>query len=111
MNINAIDAKNLFDHMPTAPVKPVADPIKPIQAKPEPEAPKQQVSSEQQVAEMKRVIMGAGKDLRFDMDEKTKQVVVQVVDSQSGEVIKQLKALKLPTPNPDMGGLLFDKRS
>ena len=53
-------------------------------------------------ADFKQVLLGADRDLKFEVDENTHQIRVQVVDTSTGQVIKQLNPAE---------GLIFDQHS
>jgi flagellar protein FlaG len=65
--------------------------------------------------QFKQVVEAAsGRQLNFDIDEKSKQTYVSITDSKTGEVIRQIptqEMRKLKAQIDEMIGLLFDEQA
>lgn len=71
-------------------------------------------SVEQAVSSIQTFVQNIKRDLNFDLDESSGQVVVRVTDASSGEVIRQIpstEALKLAENLEEARSLLFQAKA
>lgn len=100
---------------PPAPVK--ADPqnakVQGVTAAVEPQQEPKRADLEQAVTDIRKFVQDAQRKLDFSIDDSTHQVVVKVIATESGEVIRQIPseaALKLAQSLHDASSLLFDAK-
>lgn len=95
------------DRDPAAPAK--------VQEAPPPEKqPHSREDLEKAVGEIRDFVQSSQRQLDFSIDDSTGQVVVKVIATQSGEVIRQLPselALKLAQSLSEASSLLFDDQA
>ncbi len=88
---------------------------KPVpQAEAEPAEEPQRVALEKAVTDMREFVQASQRNLDFSIDDSTGKVVVKVIATDSGEVIRQIPsetALKLAQNLSDASSLLFDTRA
>ena len=89
--------------------------VKPVpQAEAEPAEEPQRVALEKAVTDMREFVQASQRNLDFSIDDSTGKVVVKVIATDSGEVIRQIPsetALKLAQNLSDASSLLFDTRA
>ncbi|NNA68170.1 flagellar protein FlaG [Pseudomonas gessardii] len=93
----------------TAQVKP---PV--AQADNEPAEEPQRMALEKAVTDMREFVQASQRNLDFSIDDSTGKVVVKVIATDSGEVIRQIPsetALKLAQNLSDASSLLFDTKA
>lgn len=98
-----------------APVNTVADHVdtKP-DAKIQPAIEPKRADLEKAVSDIREFIQATQRTLDFSIDDSTHQVVVKVIATESGEVIRQIPsetALKLAQSLHDASSLLFDAKA
>lgn len=101
----------------SAPVPVSNDPQK-AKVEPSPAAAQTQQDSkpsdlEQAVTDIRKFVQAAQRNLDFSIDDSTHQVVVKVIATDSGEVIRQIPsetALKLAQSLHDASSVLFDAK-
>ncbi|MQB17401.1 flagellar biosynthesis protein FlaG [Pseudomonas lactis] len=74
----------------------------------------QRVALEKAVTDMREFVQASQRNLDFSIDDSTGKVVVKVIATDSGEVIRQIPsetALKLAQNLSDAGSLLFDSKA
>ena len=74
----------------------------------------QRVALEKAVTDMREFVQATQRNLDFSIDDSTGKVVVKVIATDSGEVIRQIPsetALKLAQNLSDASSLLFDTRA
>ena len=88
---------------------------KPVpQAETEPAEEPQRVALEKAVTDMREFVQASQRNLDFSIDDSTGKVVVKVIATDSGEVIRQIPsetALKLAQNLSDASSLLFDTKA
>ncbi len=88
---------------------------KPVQqAEAEPAEEPQRVALEKAVTDMREFVQASQRNLDFSIDDSTGKVVVKVIATDSGEVIRQIPsetALKLAQNLSDASSLLFDTKA
>ncbi|AIG05440.1 flagellar protein FlaG [Pseudomonas fluorescens] len=91
-----------------------------VRAKPVPQAETesaeepQRVALEKAVTDMREFVQASQRNLDFSIDDSTGKVVVKVIATDSGEVIRQIPseiALKLAQNLSDASSLLFDTKA
>ncbi|PQZ90893.1 MULTISPECIES: flagellar protein FlaG [Pseudomonas] len=93
---------------PAAQAKPAANSEAPASEEP------QRVALEKAVTDMREFVQASQRNLDFSIDDSTGIVVVKVIATDSGEVIRQLPsetALKLAQNLSDASSLLFDSKA
>ncbi|QJI27929.1 flagellar protein FlaG [Pseudomonas sp. ADAK18] len=83
------------------------------QAKDQPAAEARRADLEKAVTDIREFVQAAQRKLDFSIDDSTHQVVVKVIATESGEVIRQIPsetALKLAQSLHDASSLLFDAK-
>jgi len=81
-----------------ATVNPVAMPLSPASVSTQTTGSEQSLSTEsvhRAVVVGNAVLQAASKNLQFQVDEATKQVVVKIVDSKTGEVVRQIPTVEM----------------
>ncbi|CAI8868154.1 flagellar protein FlaG [Pseudomonas sp. NPDC087626] len=81
-----------------------------VAATPESSEEPQRVALEKAVTDIREFVQATQRNLNFSIDDSTGQVVVKVIATDSGEVIRQIPsetALKLAQNLSDAGSLLF----
>ncbi len=66
------------------------------------------------VADIQKFVQASRRDLNFSIDESTGDVVVKVIDGESGKVVRQIpseEVLKLAAQLDDMRSLMFETRA
>lgn len=66
------------------------------------------------VADIQQFVQASRRDLNFSIDESTGDVVVKVIDGESGKVVRQIpseEVLKLAAQLDDMRSLMFETRA
>ncbi|MBH3425792.1 MULTISPECIES: flagellar protein FlaG [Pseudomonas] len=84
------------------------------QADNEPTEEPQRVALEKAVTDMREFVQASQRNLDFSIDDSTGKVVVKVIATDSGEVIRQIPsetALKLAQNLSDASSLLFDTKA
>ena len=97
---------------------PVSNDPQPAKVDPVPAAAQTQQDSkpsdlEQAVTDIRKFVQAAQRNLEFSIDDSTHQVVVKVIATDSGEVIRQIPsetALKLAQSLHDASNVLFDAK-
>ena len=95
---------------PVAQAQPAANSEAKVPASEEP----QRVALEKAVTDMREFVQASQRNLDFSIDDSTGKVVVKVIATDSGEVIRQIPsetALKLAQNLSDASSLLFDTRA
>lgn len=95
---------------PVAQAQPAANSEAKVPASEEP----QRVALEKAVIDMREFVQASQRNLDFSIDDSTGIVVVKVIATDSGEVIRQLPsetALKLAQNLSDASSLLFDSKA
>ena len=80
----------------------------------EPAEEPQRVALEKAVTDMREFVQASQRNLDFSIDDSTGKVVVKVIATDSGEVIRQIPsetALKLAQNLSDASSLLFDTKA
>ncbi|WP_028240713.1 flagellar protein FlaG [Stutzerimonas azotifigens] len=73
-----------------------------------------QAGLQRAVSQLQEYVQSTHRDLRFELDESTGQVVVQVYAGHSGELIRQIpseEALRLSEQLEEMRSLLFEAKA
>ncbi|XVO85839.1 flagellar protein FlaG [Pseudomonas palleroniana] len=87
--------------------------VKPAVAAVEPQQDTKPSDLKQAVADIRKFVQDAQRNLEFSIDDSTHQVVVKVIATDSGEVIRQIPseaALKLAQSLHDASSVLFDAK-
>ncbi|MGY2255353.1 flagellar protein FlaG [Pseudomonas reactans] len=90
------------------PAKTRVEEVKPSSGEPD------RAELEKAVTDIKEFVQAAQRNLDFSIDDTTHQVVVKVIATESGEVIRQIPsetALKLAQSLTDASSLLFDGKA
>lgn len=93
---------------------PVAAPAKVQEAAPSEDKPHTREDLEKAVGDIRDFVQSSQRKLDFSIDDSTGQVVVKVIATESGDVIRQLPsetALKLAQSLSEAGSLLFDGKA
>lgn len=84
-----------------------------LSQEPEKSRPSNQSSLNSAIAEMKQYVQSVQRDLQFEVDEESNRTIVRVVDSQTGDVVRQIPAeefLKMAKRMEELDGLLMSER-
>lgn len=93
---------------------PVVAPVKVQEAAPSEDKPHTREDLEKAVGDIRDFVQSSQRKLDFSIDDSTGQVVVKVIATESGDVIRQLPsetALKLAQSLSEAGSLLFDGKA
>ncbi|MEN8638151.1 flagellar protein FlaG [Pseudomonas sichuanensis] len=93
---------------------PLAVPAKVQEAAPSEDKPHTREDLEKAVDDIRDFVQSSQRKLDFSIDDSTGQVVVKVIATESGDVIRQLPsetALKLAQSLSEAGSLLFDGKA
>jgi flagellar protein FlaG len=85
-----------------------------VEADPEPNEEPQRAALEKAVTDIREFVQATQRNLNFSIDDSTGQVVVKVIATDSGEVIRQIPsetALKLAQNLSDASSLLFQTQA
>jgi flagellar protein FlaG len=85
-----------------------------LQGEGEPGKAPQKVDVSEAVARIRTQVQGLQRDLNFSVDDSTGQVVVQVLDGDSGNVVRQIPSediLRLAERLDEMRSLLFEAKA
>lgn len=89
-------------------------PVPVAEADPESAGTSKQLTLEKAVTDIREFVQASQRNLDFSIDDSTGQVVVKVIATDSGEVIRQIPsetALKLAQSLSDASSLLFDTKA
>ena len=73
-----------------------------------------QASLNSAIAEMKRYVQSVQRNLQFEVDEESNRTIVRVVDSQTGDVVRQIPAeefLQMAKRMEELDGLLMSEHA
>lgn len=93
---------------------PLVAPVKVQEAAPSEDKPHTREDLEKAVGDIRDFVQSSQRKLDFSIDDSTGQVVVKVIATESGDVIRQLPsetALKLAQSLSEAGSLLFDGKA
>lgn len=88
--------------------------IKPASDTPEPKAKPARAELEKAVKSIQDFADSAQRNLKFSIDDKTHQVVVKVIATQTGVVVRQIPdeaAVKLANSLSETGSMIFDEKA
>jgi flagellar protein FlaG len=98
----------------SARARPAPPPQQPVPGQTQP-APTQDLEQVRQAAEtLNRQLEASAQNLRFSLDESTGKMIVRVVDTATGDVIRQVPSEELLAINRSLDrlqGLLFDQQA
>jgi len=103
-------ASPVADKPVSAAAAPQADPVKPVSATSKDSSDR----LKQAVQDIEKFVQSIKRNLEFSIDEHSGQVVVKVIASDSGEVIRQIptaEALKLADSLSSASSVLFDAKA